>query len=174
MDISNLNYEIITLVPKTKDAKLIPNFRPICILIVSFKILTKIIMNILEAIVNPIIFPIQIAFIKGRYIMEGVVYEAPNTIHKEKWNAMLFKVHFEKAYDKDKWPFVHRMLSPKGFPDLLSDWIMSIMRRGHVGIKLNDSISPYYTTHKGLRQGDPLSPLLFNLVDDALAMILIG
>lgn len=41
LDISILNYGIITLVPKTKDAKQIQKFRPICLLNVSFKIITK-------------------------------------------------------------------------------------------------------------------------------------
>lgn len=72
-DISRLNYGIITLVPKTKDAKQIQKFRPICLLNVSFKILTKVLMNRLTKVVNPIISPIQTAFVKGRYIMKGVV-----------------------------------------------------------------------------------------------------
>ena len=42
-----------------------------------------------------------------------------------------------------------------------------------VGIKVNDDIGHYFQTHKGLRQGDPMSPILFNIVVDMLA-ILIG
>jgi hypothetical protein len=46
---------------------------------------------------------------------------------------------------------------------------MKTVRGGKVVIKTNDLISPYFATHKGVRQGDPLSPLLFNLVADGLA-----
>ena len=110
VDLARLNYGIITLVPKVKDAKQIQKFRPICLLNVSFKIITKVLMNRLSKVVNPIISPIQTAFVKGRYIMEGVVilHEAINSIKMKKQNAMLFKVDFEKAYDKIKWPFVHK------------------------------------------------------------------
>jgi retron-type reverse transcriptase len=41
---------------------------------------------------------------------------------------------------------------------------------GHVGIKINDQVGQNFQTKKCLRQGDPLSPLLFNIVVDMLAI----
>ena len=83
VDLARLNYGIITLVPKTKNANRIQNFRPICLLSVCFKIITKVLMNRLNLVAAEVISPVQTAFIKGRYIMEGVVilHEALNTIH---------------------------------------------------------------------------------------------
>lgn len=46
------------------------------------------------------------------------------------------------------------------------------MTGGHVGIKVNDQIGSNFQTHKGLRQGDPLSPILFNIVVDMLAILI--
>lgn len=41
-----------------------------------------------------------------------------------------------------------------------------------MGVKINGHHGNFFNTHKGLRQGDPLSPLLFNLVSDALGTML--
>jgi hypothetical protein len=50
--------------------------------------------------------------------------------------------------------------------------MMRNVRGGKVAIKINDVIGPYFTTHKGVRQGDPFYPLLFNLVADGLACLI--
>jgi hypothetical protein len=41
-----------------------------------------------------------------------------------------------------------------------------------VGIKVNDDIGPYFQTKRGLRQWDPMSPILFNIVADMLALLI--
>lgn len=99
LDIKRLKYGIITLVPKSKDANQIQKYRPICLMNVSFKIFNKILMNRLNMVAGGIISPVQTAFVKGRYIMEGVMilHEPLNSVHRKKENALLFKVDFEKA-----------------------------------------------------------------------------
>lgn len=64
--------------------------------------------------------------------MEGnlILHEALNNIHHKKQSVVLFKVDFEKAYDKVKWPFVLQMLKIKGFPDKWIDLVMHTIREG--------------------------------------------
>ena len=70
---------------KAKNANRIQNFRPICLLNVCFKIITKVLMNRLNIVAANVISLVQTAFIKGRYIMEGVLilHEALDSIKRK-------------------------------------------------------------------------------------------
>jgi hypothetical protein len=73
LDIARLNYGVITLIPKVKEATNVKQFRPICLLNVSFKIFTKLFTVRLMGVANKIINLSQTTFIRGRYIIDGVV-----------------------------------------------------------------------------------------------------
>ena len=60
----------------------------------------------------------------------------------------------------------------KGFSSTWCEWISKVMSRGSVAVKVNDNLGHYFQTRKGVRQGDPLSPILFNIVVDMLAILI--
>jgi hypothetical protein len=60
----------------------------------------------------------------------------------------------------------------KGFSNKWCQWVEAIIQGGHVGSKINDQVGQNFQTKKGLHQGDPLSPLLFNIVVDMLAILI--
>lgn len=73
LDIKRLNYGVITLIPKLKEANTIRQYRPICLLNVDYKIFTKVLTNRLVPVARKVVGRNQIGFIKERNILEGVV-----------------------------------------------------------------------------------------------------
>jgi hypothetical protein len=54
----------------------------------------------------------------------------------------------------------------KGFDPKWCKWIQELISCGRVGIRVNEDIGHYFQTRNGLLQGDPLYPILFNIVAD--------
>ena len=81
-----LNFGVITLLPKKENATQIQQYRPICLLNVSFKIFTKVATNRTAEVAQKVIRPTQTAFIPGRHILEGVVvlHETIHEMHRKK------------------------------------------------------------------------------------------
>jgi len=134
LPLNSLNFGIIILLPKKSDAKVIQQYMPICLLNVSFKIFTKVATNRISAIAQKLIRPTQTAFIPGRNILEGAVilHETIHELHTKKQDGVIFKIDFEKAYDKVKWSFLQQTLRMKGFSDKWCSWIEHFTQRGNV------------------------------------------
>jgi hypothetical protein len=81
----SLNFDVITLLPKVQEANMIQQYRPICLLNVSFKIFTKVATIRVNAMADRIVSPTQIAFMRGRNILERVVilHETIHELHKK-------------------------------------------------------------------------------------------
>jgi hypothetical protein len=60
----------------------------------------------------------------------------------------------------------------KGFDPKWCTWIQKFIEKGSVGIRVNNDIGHYFQTKKGLRQGDPMSPILFNIIAYMLAILI--
>jgi hypothetical protein len=104
LPLNRLNFGNIILLPKKKDARVIQQYRPICLLNVSLKIFIKVVTNRLNIITRKLIRPTQTTFLPGRNIMEGaiILHETLHELHTKKQDGVIFKIDFEKAYDKVK------------------------------------------------------------------------
>ncbi|GKD31038.1 RNA-directed DNA polymerase, eukaryota, partial [Tanacetum coccineum] len=88
------------------------------------------------------------------------------SFHKLK--ATIFKVDFEKAFDSVRWDYLDGILSNFGFRSKWREWIHGWLTSAMGSILVNGSPTLEFKFHKGLKQGDPLSPFLFILVIEIL------
>jgi hypothetical protein len=126
LDLKRLNYGVITLVPKVREANIIKQYRLIFLLNVDFKVFPKLLMDRMSPLADKVISENQSAFIKGRNILEGVVtlHEIVHELSKTGRQGVIFKIDFEKAYDKVRWDLVKEVLDRKGFPE---NWVKKTM-----------------------------------------------
>jgi hypothetical protein len=87
--------------------------------------------------------------------------------------GVILKLDYEKAYDRVDLDFLFEILKTRNFSSKWINWMECVVKGGSVGVTLNGQDSSFFKTGKGLRQGDPLSPMLYNLIGDVLTKMLI-
>lgn len=83
-------------------------------------------------------------------------------------NLLLFKVDFEKACDSFSWDYLLEIMYIIGFRSLCYCWIMELLISARASVLVNGSMTQEFQIHKGLRQGDLMSPSLFILAMESL------
>ena len=86
--------------------------------------------------------------------------------------SCLMKIDLQKAYDIISWEFLDEMLSAPGFPTTFKGLIMECVSTPMFSIILNGTMRGFFKSSRGLRQGDPISLLLFVLCIEYLSIIL--
>ncbi|XP_038972754.1 uncharacterized protein LOC120104917 [Phoenix dactylifera] len=166
----------ITLIPKRRDASEPGHFRPISLCTTMYKATAKILATRMRGILLRLISPEQGAFIGGRSISDNIMIAQEFMFDLERAPMrrclMGVKLDMERAYDRMRWEFVHQSLQGFGFPEEWIRWIMGCVRFPSFAILVNGTPSRYFVPVGGLRQGCPLSPLLFIICADALSRVL--
>jgi hypothetical protein len=166
------NSNVIALLPKVQNATSIDQYRPIAMANFKFKVISKIIADRLASIMPSIVSEEQMGFIHERNIKDCICIasEAANLLHNKSFGGNLaLKIDISKAFDTLEWSFLLEVLKCFGFNDCFCNWIHVILQSAFLSISVNGKSEGYFNCSRGVRQGDPLSPLLFCLAEDVLS-----
>nr|GEV61148.1 RNA-directed DNA polymerase, eukaryota [Tanacetum cinerariifolium] len=136
------NSSFIALIPKVMDAKLVSDFRPISLIGCVYKVVTKILASRLAMVISNIVSNMQSAFVSERQILDV------------------------------RWDYLIDVLEAFGFGTRWCQWIRGLCCFAKASVLVNGSPSREFQFQCGLKQGDPLAPLLFILVMESLHLAL--
>nr|GEZ17870.1 RNA-directed DNA polymerase, eukaryota, reverse transcriptase zinc-binding domain protein [Tanacetum cinerariifolium] len=111
-------------------AKHLKDSSPISLIGCQYKIIGKILANRLRLVIGDIVSQEQLAFIKGRKIMDGplILNEVISWYKARKEQLLMFKVDFQKAFDSVRWDHLDDILGKYGFGIKWRGWIRGCLQ----------------------------------------------
>lgn len=164
----------IVLLKKKGDQRFLSNKRPITLLNVIYKIAAKAFQLRLIPILQDFITTQQSAFLPGRNIHHSILFtnELLHQAEQSGENFILLKLDIIKAFDKIEWTFLLALLNRLGFNGMLTSFLEATYGSAASAVLINGRMSPSFLLARSVRQGCPLSPLLFIIAIDALSHVL--
>lgn len=184
----SFNDSITKLIDKNKDtADSISNWRPICLQNSTSKIFTKWISNKIYQIDNklkflgkPMFSDEQQGFKYDTYgcenhnsVLRSIYEDRKRNTSSDTHQLTTMMIDFQDAFSNLHHNLIHRMLNIFRIPEILKNIILQFYMKAKTRININKQ---EYTKNiylkKGVRQGDPLSPILFNICIEPLIRII--
>ena len=162
---------VITLLYKRGDRLEMKNWRPITLLCVDYKIAAKAIANRLLQVLDTLVHTDQTCGIPGRspVVNNRLLCDIVQDVNKRKVGGAILSLDQEKAFDRVEWSYLQRVLESMQFGVSFRGWIQLFYNNICSCVLVNGTPSNFFLVSRGVRQGCPLSPLLYVLMAETLA-----
>ena len=168
---------VIILLPKPeKDKRYLSNWRPISLLNHTYKILSGALAERLKPVLPDIVNPDQKGFVRGRFMGECIrnTYDIMSYAKENNKIGLLLMIDFEKAFDSISHSYIIKTLHFFGFGYSFMKWINILLNDTYSCINHCGNITQRFPVGRSCRQGDPISPYLFILCVEVLAIKIRG
>jgi hypothetical protein len=140
------------------------------------KVISKILVARIRLFLKKLISPNQVSFVPGRHISDNIVI-AQEVLHKYQQSKgtkgfLAWKIDLSKAYDRLSWQFIESVLREAKIPIEIVNLIMNCVTTPSFQVCLNGELTESFTSKRGIRQGDPLSPYIFVLCMEKLSHLI--
>ncbi|VFQ80232.1 unnamed protein product [Cuscuta campestris] len=150
----------------------VKNNLSICLSTVASEIATKCIANRLRQLLPLIISEEQGAFVPGREISDQILITkemAHNMDRKAEGGNIIIKLDMTKAFDKVKWSYLLDILQKFGFCRSFLHMVKTVLKTSKYSVLFNEKPCGFFGQSRGIKQGDPLSPLLFIIANEGFS-----
>jgi ribonuclease HI/exonuclease III len=150
------------------------NYRPITLLNSDYKVMTKALTMRLAKVIVRAIHPDQAGFVPGRLIFDHVRLSRAMISYAEAYekNGLIVALDQEKAYDRITHEYLWQTLQAFNVPEAFIKTVRSLYTGATSVVMVNGERSGSFRITRGVRQGDPLSCLLFDLAIEPLGCML--
>ncbi|VFR02689.1 unnamed protein product [Cuscuta campestris] len=163
----------ITLLPKKETYTSFDYYRPLSLSTFFSKIITRILSDRLKLLLHKLISKEQVAYQIGKDIEEHILL-TKEMVHMlasgYRGSNIIIKLDLCKAFDTLSWEFLETILSKFGFTQHSLLLLMGILKGTWFSILVNGLPRGFFPMKSGVKQGDPLSPLLFIIAMEAIPM----
>lgn len=166
---------LITLIFKGKGSREeLTNWRPISLLNVDYKIISKILATRLRKVLHKIINIDQTCSVAGRTILDNahLLRNIQDYVDQKNMGAAFVSLDQQKAFDRVDWGYLQQVLEKFGIGPNFRQWVKILYSDIKSSVICNGNISEPFPLSRGVRQGCPLSPLLYILALEPLGCAL--
>jgi hypothetical protein len=161
----SMRQSVLSLIYKKGDKDNIKNYRPISLSNYDYKIFAFVLAKRLQSVIGSIIHEDQCGYIKGRFIGQNtrLINDIYEYCEVNEIPGAIIMLDFEKAFDMLEWNFMFETLKQFNFGSNFINYIKILYANPSIIVKNNGWLSESIKMQRGIRQGCPISAMLFIL-----------